>query len=638
LRSDGKKLKYLMSQLNDKQQEAVNYSGGNAFVIAGAGAGKTRTIIERINKLLKDGVSPKEILCVTFSNGGAKEIRSRLTDPRVLVHTFHGWGLMLLKRFINETNIEPYGRRKGFTIVDAAGQRAVFAAIAGRQDFLNIGTWKLDEDFSPKTACDEYQRLKDNTMAKKVRPEGAFNEERERYLFDNYEAIIAERNQFDYADLIRIPTWMLNDKEQFGIGLRYKYIIVDEFQDTNSNQYDMLKAIASACEDPTMFGVGDVDQAIYEWRSARPENVNKFIDEFDAKKINLELNYRSTENIVEGANAVIEHNKRRIKKTMKSACQIAGDKITVVHMDEERDQAEAIAKLAIEQARTGDVAILYRNNSMSGKIEKELIRRGEHYKLYKDTSFFNRLENKLTMMVLKCVVNKHDVEALTHALSSSVEKLGAGGAEKIAMMSMREYPDWNEVRRVNKTAKQKAVEMIAEIEAMRGMGTKAVAAELEKWSWQARLCAGRKNDNEEKSMERAENVGEIINMLASEDVTVDEFVNEKLIDMSGENAHETEEPNIKLMTFHASKGGEFDSVIISHAVEAFLPGMIIPGDAELEESRRLFYVGMTRAKKRLSMFTYEESFMWNREILTEESRFVKEIPGIHKEEKRVWQL
>jgi len=627
------------STLNNQQKEAVEYEGGNLFVVAGAGAGKTRTIIEKINRLLSEGVKPKEILCITFSNAGAKEIRSRLNDRRVLVHTFHGWGLMLLKRYINETNIEPFGRRKGFSIIDQGGQRSVFAQIAEREEFKELeAPWTMDEDFSAKLVCEEYQKLKDNTIEKNVRPAGAFNRERERYLFDNYESIIAERNQFDYADLIRIPTWMLRDREKFGIRLRYKHIIVDEFQDTNANQFEMLKAIAGSCDNPQLMGVGDVDQAIYEWRSAKPENVNRFIKEFNAHLIRLELNYRSTKNIVEGANAVIAKNKRRLDKTMVSASGEEGEKILIVHAENEEDQPAAIARLASEMSRDGEVAILYRNNSMSGKIEKELIRRGSHYKLYRDTSFFERIENKLTMMVLKAAINKYDVEAIAHVLRASVEKLGKKGAEKIADAYARGAMDWEKIKRVNRTAKEQAKEILKEIESLRGKSTKEVGGELAQWKWQKILCAGLKTDTEEKSIERAENVQELINMLMHDDIPLEDFVNEKLIDMSGENARSMDEPNIKLMTMHASKGGEFDTVIISHGVEAFLPGLIVPGEAELEESRRLFYVGMTRAKKNLIIFTYDRTFMWNKEIFTEPSRFVKDIPDKNKKTIHGWEL
>jgi DNA helicase II / ATP-dependent DNA helicase PcrA len=634
---------YLLESLNPEQQAAVSCEPQNMLVLAGAGSGKTRVLTQRIAWLMQvEGVSPFAIMAVTFTNKAANEMRGRIESllqmpvRGMMVGTFHGLAHRLLR-----SHWQDAGLPESFQILDSDDQYRLIRRVQ-RSLELNEDRWppKQTQWFINKS------KEKGQRPAQVCDIESSFFTETLQKVYQTYEDVCAASGLVDFTELLLRSLELLQQNEQIRehYQQRLQHILVDEFQDTNTIQYQWLKTLIGP--QTYMMAVGDDDQSIYSWRGAQIKNIHKFTKEFaNTKTFRLEQNYRSTKTILNAANAVIANNEGRLGKELWTDGD-EGDLITLYAAFNERDEAYFITssiKDAIKNShKYSDVAILYRSNAQSRILEEKLIDAGIPYRIYGGLKFFERAEIKDALAYLRLMANRHDDAAFERVVNTPTRGIGnttlnalrtASRAENISLWQTAEHLIENKLlngRALN--CLQQFLDLVNQIHEETKKQT--LGEQSDHVLHRSGLYEHYKKDRSEKGLSRVENLQELVG--ATQQFKPDEeHANLSPLDgflahvalETGESQADAQSDSVSLMTLHAAKGLEFPVVFIAGLEEELFPHRMSLEEAQgLEEERRLCYVGMTRAKEKLYLTHAETRRLYGSEKFCSPSRFIKEIP------------
>ena len=614
-----------ISFLNENQQKAVVHKEGPMLVLAGAGSGKTSVLTNRIAYLIEEGVSPANILAITFTNKAAREMKERVTkligaDARYIqISTFHSFGLKILKE-----NYEFLGYDKNFIILDS-------------DDTLTV-VKKLMKDLNMNPKYYNARELRSKISSAKnelITPEKFKKQEYDEKivtLYKKYCQKLKAGNSVDFDDLLILPIKLFEISPSILTSYqeRYKYILIDEYQDTNEAQYVFSKMISKKYRN--IFVVGDNDQAIYAFRGANYKNILNFEKDYpDCKTILLEENYRSTKTILNAANSVIKHNKLRKDKNLWSNNE-EGDKIKYIKTDDEKSEGDYVVKEIKKIAENGtsydDIAILYRTNAQSRSIEEAMLKANIPYRIIGSFYFYNRKEIKDLLCYLRLINNPKDDVSLTRVIN--VPKRGIGNVT---------------IANINARAEENNISMFEAITSGKELAFKQLIEELQASSENKTLTelvelvlekSGLKKElSEEKTLEseiRLENLEEFKSITKNYEnefgeVSLDDFLNEISL-VSDVTEHSEGNNKVSLMTVHSVKGLEYDYVFIIGMEEGIFPhyNSIMEGTNEaIEEERRLCYVAITRAKKKLWIINTKKRMLYGQTQVNAPSRFIDEI-------------
>jgi ATP-dependent DNA helicase UvrD/PcrA len=624
------------SDLNPSQAEAVTHAGGPVLVLAGAGSGKTRIITERIASLINtSGEHPSNILAVTFTNKAASEMRGRLDrligpETRGLwLGTFHSIGLRILKREIKHLN----GFRQDFVIYDDADQIKLIKACMER---LGIG----EKELEPRSVRSKIDRAKN----KGIDPGGAggagndIYDEKVSGIYELYERELRRLNALDFGDLLYVTVRLFREKPDV---LRhyqemYRHILVDEYQDTNHMQYKIVELLSR--KHKNIFVVGDDNQSIYGWRGADIANILNFERDFpDARVIKLERNYRSTKTILNAANGLILKNSNRHDKSLWTE-NPEGEKLHFYLAHDERDEARyVVSQIESEVTRSGysyrDTAVFFRTNNQSRIIEEELVRKGIPYTIVGGIGFYQRAEIKDVLAYLRVIANPLDDLSLRRIANVPPRGIGKGTLEKLDELSKSEGVSLFEA--MQKAVKEHTLPTRAALSLDKfltlmtrliGFAEKREIGEILDHVLQASGYL----DILEKEEEKRENVGEILNLAAefekeAERATLHDFLDSVSL-ASDVDSYNERDDRVPLMTLHSAKGLEFPVIFIIGLEENLLPHFNSARDGQVEEERRLFYVGLTRAKEKVRLTSATKRRVFGKEERPAPSRFLTEIP------------
>ncbi|MEO7064708.1 MAG: DNA helicase II, partial [Dokdonella sp.] len=644
---------HLLDGLNDSQREAVTAPSGHYLVLAGAGSGKTRVLTHRIGWLLQvERVSPWSVLAVTFTNKAAGEMRGR-TDALIeggarglTIGTFHGIAHRLLRRHWREAKLP-----ETFQILDSDDQQRLV-----KRTIQGLG---LDEArFPPRQATWFINSAKDEGKRPDALDPG-FNPVN-RVLIDvyrAYEATCQRSGLVDFAELLlrAHELWLHDDALLVHYRERYRHLLIDEFQDTNTLQYAWIRVLAGSTGQ--VFVVGDDDQAIYGWRGAKVENVQSFLRDFpNAKTIRLEQNYRSTGTILAAANAVIAHNPDRLGKQLWTAGD-AGDPIELYAAYNEQDEAryviERIRGYLRDGAKPPDMAILYRSNAQSRNFEEQLIQHKLPYRIYGGLRYFDRAEIKDALAYLRLTANRHDDAAFERAVNTPPRGIGGRTLDMLRLRARRDAVSMWEATLgelgADALAGRAKNALRAFLELIEGLARECAVPEADcgeplTMSEQIEHALARSNlrdfyekDSRGSAESRVENLDELVNVASRFQRTPDDidaglselaaFLSHAALE-AGEGQGEPGQDCVQLMTLHSAKGLEFPLVFLVGLEDGLFPSQkSIEEAGRLEEERRLAYVGITRARESL-LLTYAESRrMHGVESYARPSRFLSEIPA-----------
>lgn len=634
----------LLQLLNDRQREAVSSPPGHFLVLAGAGSGKTRVLVHRIAWLIQqENFSPQSILAVTFTNKAAGEMRHRLTDimgysaQGMWVGTFHGLAHRLLRMHWKEANLP-----EGFQILDSDDQQRVIKRVLKN---MNLS----DEKWPPKQVQSFINHQKDQG----IRPQhlsqnNDYYGKTMRDIYMAYEQACQTAGVLDFAEIllrahelyVKCPDVLSHYQN------RFRQILVDEFQDTNTIQYAWIRLLAGDHIHVTV--VGDDDQSIYGWRGAKIENIHRFQEDFgNTKTIRLEQNYRSTGNILKAANAVIDNNSSRMGKKLWTDM---GDGYPIVlyaafnEVDEARYIVGRIRSWMLEGNSAQDVAILYRSNAQSRVIEESLIKAGISYRVYGGLRFFERAEIKDVLAYLRLMTNCSDDAAFERVVNLPARGLGEKTLEALrATAKENQMALWHAAKLLvnNKSLPARACQSLCDfLVLVETLVTETSLFELHDQTQYVIQKSGlwdhyARSKEQDKAEARLENLQELVN--AAKQYKMEEYeengtsvISAFLAHVSlnaGESSDEQNTKMVQLMTLHSAKGLEFPLVCIGGMEEGLFPSrMSIEEPSKLEEERRLFYVGMTRAMKQLVLSYAEVRRQYGREEYHRPSRFLKELP------------
>lgn len=635
-------------KLNPGQAEAVSYVTGPCLVLAGAGSGKTRVITNKIAHLVTNcGYKANQIAAVTFTNKAAKEMRERAsaTLPKgsgrgLMVSTFHTLGLNLIKREYKTLNIKP-----AFSLFDDQDTLALLKqltekALDGDKDKLatlqkKISNWKNDL-ILPEQAIAQAQMDTDKFYAQ---------------CYQAYVKQLSAYNAFDFDDLILVPTLLLKNNEEVRNRWQRKirYLLVDEYQDTNTSQYEFVKQLVGTRGLFTV--VGDDDQSIYSWRGAKPQNLVLLQTDFPRLKlIKLEQNYRSVQCILNAANVLIANNPHVYDKSLFSEMAY-GEPIKVLFAKNEENEAEKviselIAHKYMRKSKFKDYAILYRGNHQSRVFEKTLMTNRIPYKISGGTSFFARSEIKDIMAYLRLMTNPDDDNAFLRIVNVPKREIGPATLEKLGTLANSRHISLfeasfetlalsNAISEKKLTTLQGFTRWLVELEdrSERGNPIEAVRDLIKGIRYEAYLY---ETSPSGKAAEmRMKNVSQLFKWITdmlegdsdNEPLTLKEAVAKlTLRDMMERGEEESEADQVQLMTLHASKGLEFPFVFLVGAEEGLLPHQSSIDEGNIEEERRLAYVGITRAQKELIFTLVKERRQFGEMVRPEPSRFLYELP------------
>lgn len=618
----------MLEDLNDKQKEAVLYNDGPLLIIAGAGAGKTKTLTTKIAYLIEEcGVSPYSILAITFTNKAAKEMKDRLfltvgNDVKKLtVSTFHSFGLKLLRE-----NYERLGYDKNFVIMDSDDSLTVVKKII------------KDMGYDPKIYNPKAIRNKISSCKNEMISPAMY----ERYAVSDYEKVIQEvyqkyqdklkrNNSVDFDDLLLLPIELFkknNDLLEKYQDL-YRYILIDEYQDTNEAQYILTKLLSERYRNITC--VGDDSQSIYSFRGANYKNILNFEKDYkDAKTILLEQNYRSTSNILDAANAVIKNNKQRKDKKLWTSRGI-GEKIKYYRAYNEKDEANYVVKKINELINNGveykDIAVLYRTNAQSRVMEEAMLKENLPYRVVGSFYFYSRKEIKDLIAYLRLIHNYKDNVSLLRVINTPKRGIGLKTIENLTQKA-----DDESISIYEAISSGKELEFKNLIERLREVKENLTLTELiDKVLDSTGL---KKELEDEESLEaevRLENLEEFKSITkafeeAEGSVSLEEFLLE--ISLVSDVEEYKDDPNrISLMTVHSVKGLEFNHVFLIGLEEGIFPHMnSLMESSDVEEERRLMYVAITRAKDDLYIINARRRTLFGKEQINPTSRFLNEIP------------
>jgi len=618
----------MLDELNDRQKEAVLYNDGPLLIIAGAGAGKTKTLTTKIAYLIEEcGVSPYSILAITFTNKAAKEMKDRLfmtigNDVKKLtVSTFHSFGLKLLRE-----NYERLGYDKNFVIMDSDDSLTVVKKIIKDMGYD-------PKIYNPKAIRNKISSCKNEMISPQMY---------ERYAVSDYEKVIQEvyskyqdklkrNNSVDFDDLLLLPIELFKKNEDLLEKYQdlYRYILIDEYQDTNEAQYILTKLLSERYRNITC--VGDDSQSIYSFRGANYKNILNFEKDYkDAKIILLEENYRSTSNILDAANAVIKNNKQRKDKKLWTSRGI-GEKIKYYRAFNEKDEANYVVKKINELINKGveykDIAILYRTNAQSRVMEEEMLKENLPYRVVGSFYFYSRKEIKDLIAYLRLIHNYKDNVSLLRVINTPKRGIGLKTIENLTNKADNEGISIYEAIDSGKELEFKNL-----IERLREVSENLTLTELIDKVLDA---SGMKQELEsEGSLEaevRLENLEEFKSITKAFEelegsVSLEEFLLE--ISLVSDVEEYKDDPNrISLMTVHSVKGLEFNYVFVIGLEEGIFPHMnSLMESSDVEEERRLMYVAITRAKDDLYLINARRRTLFGKEQINPTSRFLNEIP------------
>lgn len=634
----------LLKGLNEKQKEAVASPLGNMLVLAGAGSGKTGVLVRRIAWLIEEHhLSPHAVLAVTFTNKAAGEMKARLNQILSIpvmglwVGTFHGLCHKLLRRHFKEANLP-----ESFHILDSEDQaRAIKRVMAAMN--LDLDQWPV------KQAQSFINAKKDEGLRPQhIQPSTYGPAKTLLAIYSAYEQSCRIAGVIDFAELLLRAHELLRDNPQIlaHYQQRFQAILVDEFQDTNTIQYAWIRLLAG--EHASVMAVGDDDQSIYGWRGAKVENIQQFSRDFKNTQVKrLEQNYRSTETILTAANALISHNQARMGKELWTSGE-KGEKITVFAAFNELEEARFVSErvmMALHQGQSADeVAILYRSNAQSRVIEEALLRLGIAYRIYGGVRFFDRAEVKDALAYLRLVMNPHDDTSFERVVNFPTRGIGEKTLSELRTMAkMNNSSLWAAALmslQSGEMAQRAAASLAAFIRLIEQFQVKTVSLALDEQIHeiiqQSGLLAHFSKIKGDKSESRVDNLQELINAAkqfryeeqdADQEVPlVSAFLSHASLE-AGEMQADEQERSVHLMTLHAAKGLEFPLVFMVGMEEGVFPGkQSLEEPGRLEEERRLCYVGMTRAMKKLIISYAEVRRQYGREEYHRPSRFLRELP------------
>lgn len=640
----------ILDSLNEAQCAAVAAPVGHLLILAGAGSGKTRVLVYRIAWLVENqGISPDEVLAVTFTNKAAAEMRGRIESilqfpmQRLWVGTFHGMTHRLLRRHWQEA-----GLPETFQILDSDDQQRLIRRV--------IKGLNLDEDRWPVRQAQWFinSKKEEGLRAGMVPADGDMFTEVYRKVYAGYEALCQAGGLVDFAELLLRSYELWNNHPDIlaHYQQRFKHILVDEFQDTNWIQYQWLKKLAGQTSKLMM--VGDDDQSIYSWRGAKVENLQRFMHDFpDAKTIRLEQNYRSTSTILEAANAVIAYNENRLGKNLWTNGE-SGDPVMLYAGFNDRDEARFILNQIQEWVNQGgkrsDTALLYRSNAQSRVLEEELIQANMPYRIYGGLKFFERAEIKDALAYLRLMANHEDDTAFERIVNTPTRGIGETTLNTLRdcakELSLSLWHAAEHLIQTQRLAARATTALANFIDLIRGMHQATLPLRLdqliEHMLLKSGLMAFYREDHSEKGLARVENLEELINA-ASQFVPDPEaaslpplagFLSHVALE-SGEHQADELTDAVHLMTLHSAKGLEFPLVFLTGMEEGLFPHVMSSQEArQLEEERRLCYVGMTRAMQKLYLTYAETRYLRGHEMHQRPSRFIREIPKEYLEEVR----
>ena len=631
----------LLTGLNKEQQQAVQHTEGPLLILAGAGSGKTKVLTVRIAHLLAQGVNPYEILAITFTNKAAKEMKSRVEGlvgdvaNRIWLSTFHSFCAKFLRFELDNF----LGFNSNFTIYDTSDSQAVIKAA--------LKALNLDEKYYPVGALiaaisdAKNKLLFASDFRKQVRD---FYQQKVADVYEYYERELRKNNALDFDDLLLVAVKLLQSNEAVldKYSKRFRYVMIDEYQDTNHAQYLLAKLLASHWKNIAV--VGDADQSIYAWRGADIQNILDFEKDYpNCTSIKLEQNYRSTKIILDAANAVIENNEGRPKKNLWTD-KTEGAKIQHFTAQSEHEEAAFIGdtiakKHDIHGVPYGDMAILYRTNAQSRVLEEALIKRALPYTMVGGTKFYDRKEIKDVLAYLRVLYNPFDDLSLLRIINVPKRSIGATTVAKLQdyarangtslFMTLTQL---HLVDSIKGKTKEKLEEfgiliftLVAEME------DRTVLDILESILDRTGYLAQLEESTDPQDQARAENIGELLSVAKDfQDTnptgTVEDFL-EQVALVNDVDSFEQEESKVTLMTLHAAKGLEFPIVFLGGLEEGLFPhSRTLMNPEEIEEERRLAYVGITRAEKELYISNATTRTVFGRTSSYLPSRFIDEIP------------
>ena len=630
----------ILDSLNEPQRQAVSASRDNLLVLAGAGSGKTRVLVHRIAWLIRsEGLSPYSILSVTFTNKAAKEMRHRIDDllgmptRGMWVGTFHGLAHRLLKAHWQDA-----GLPQNFQILDSDDQLRVVKRIC-KEMGLDDTRWP------PKQAMWFINGQKDEgKRASHISPYGDVHHETLLKVYYAYEEACQRGGLVDFAELLlrAHELWLKNPVLLAHYQQRFSAILVDEFQDTNTIQYAWLRVLAG--DTIPITAVGDDDQSIYGWRGAKIENIQQFTEDFkNTQLIRLEQNYRSTSTILGAANGLIGNNGGRMGKNLWTDGE-EGDLISLYsafnELDEARFVVDSIESILQNGNKRSDIAILYRSNAQSRVMEEGLLRQGVPYRVYGGLRFYDRLEIRNALAYMRLIVNPEADAAFERVVNVPTRGIGNKTIEELrALARARQISMWQAAKAMIAEAKlsnraANAVQSFMDlIERLSKETDDLTLAELADHTLvQSGLLEHHKKEKGEKAQARVENLEELVSACRSfepqdEELSpLQEFLDSAALDAGEAQADEFED-SVQLMTLHSAKGLEFSYVFLVGLEENLFPHrMSMEEPGRLEEERRLCYVGLTRAMKKLYISYAETRRLHGSDSYNSQSRFIREIP------------
>jgi DNA helicase-2/ATP-dependent DNA helicase PcrA len=632
----------ILSVLNPAQREAVQASNGPVLVVAGPGSGKTRVLTHRVAYLVEHlGVSPYRILAVTFTNKAAREMKERLQEllgdqilRKITIGTFHAICVRILRR---EAEHLPYDR--DFVIYDSGDQHGLV-----RQCLKDLNL--DDSDFSPRAIQSAISRAKGQLIGPGEYVPASYEHEAVARVYRRYQRLLLENNAMDFDDLLMRTVQLLRGNKEVldKYQRQYQYLLVDEFQDTNVAQYIILQLLAARHHN--LFVVGDEDQSIYAWRGADFRNVQRFRDDYkDVQVILLEQNYRSTQNILDTGHSVISHNVERVAKNLWTENE-PGLPVVAKEAYDEEEEAQFVLQeidrlLAEEGYSPGDLAVMYRTNAQSRALEEVFVRGGVPYRLVGATRFYERREIRDALAYLRVIHNPRDTVGLGRIINVPRRAIGRKTLDQLetwaenqgvslfeGLKMLRDHED-APVGARGRSSLLVFLELLEGLIAQRGDLTvlELLDLVLERTGYASYVRDG-SNEGEERwdNIEELRRVADEYSSLPGEE-GLTTFLEEVALVSDVDNL-EAQSQAPCLLTLHMAKGLEFPVVFIVGLEEGVLPhNRSMETPEEVEEERRLFYVGITRAKDRLYLVYTFRRAVFGRDELSEPSRFLADIPS-----------
>ncbi|MFW5858049.1 MAG: ATP-dependent helicase [Planctomycetota bacterium] len=629
----------ILDGLTDPQREAVTHVDGPMLVIAGAGSGKTRVVTRRIAWLIAQGVRPWNLLALTFTNKAAGEMAARVEDlvgpARTLITTFHSACARWLRFDIDHL---PCGRDKRFTIYDSDDQQALVKHC--------LKELELDpKRFNPRSILGLISRCKtDMVLPDEARADARGpRQEVAAQVYERYETMLRDANAVDFDDLLWLTLQLLaHDKALLeAYRERYRYVLVDEYQDTNRVQYLLLKALAGGSKN--IHATGDPDQSIYSWRGANYRNIMDFENDYPGTRVVLlQENYRSTASILDVSNHLIAHNQHRYEKALFTRTE-GGDPVRLAHLPDDRWEAQWIAseirRLEREGRRLGEIAIFYRTNAQSRPFEEVFMRETLNYGIVGGLRFYERKEIKDLLAYLKAMQNPRDAIAFRRMVGTPPKGVGVKTLDRIeataagvgqGMMEFLARSDFAEAYPGRVTGKLKQLRDLCA--GLQALPRAPVQALVEQVLDRSGLKTHYKDLDDPRSDERSENIEAFVNRAAEYDQLHPDgdlaaFLEEVAL-VADVDEWNDDTDRVTLMTIHAAKGLEFPVVFVVGLEEGMLPHRSsMESDHEIEEERRLLYVAMTRAERTLSLSCAAQRLQWGQVSISPPSPFLADLPA-----------